>query len=134
MQEYDSLFRQFGNCMGSEFGSVSGCEAISRPNAQCCEFEVVNEESITGMFCITNEQRDGSWTGTYRDLIILSGNGLVSNQKDQRVVVMITKRKKPLNFHHSQPTMIKIWNGSFGPLISLVRPGSSDGSLCSHLV
>ena len=67
MKEEDSLFRQFGNCMGSDFGSVQGCAAIGRQNAQCCDFEVVKQESITGKFCITNEQRDGLWTGTYRD-------------------------------------------------------------------
>lgn len=30
MQEYDSLFRQFGNCMGGEFGSTQACDAIDR--------------------------------------------------------------------------------------------------------
>ena len=59
MKEYDSLFRQFGNCMGNEFGSTKGCLDIGKANAQCCDFQVVNEESITGQFCVTNEQRDG---------------------------------------------------------------------------
>jgi len=67
MVEYDSLFRQFGNCMGNEFGDTAGCAALGRANAQCCDFEVVNEESITGKFCITDAQRDGVYVGTYRD-------------------------------------------------------------------
>ena len=33
MQEYNSLFREFGNCMGSSFGSVEGCAAIGRAGA-----------------------------------------------------------------------------------------------------
>merc|ERR1719498_295762 len=67
MQEYNSLFREFGNCMGSAFGSTEGCAAIGRQDAQCCHFEVVNDDSITGSFCITNQQMDGEFAGTYRD-------------------------------------------------------------------
>jgi len=67
MKEYDSLFRQFGNCMGSEFGSTQACDSIERYGAQCCDFEVVQDPSITGQFCITDGQRVTEFEGTYRD-------------------------------------------------------------------
>lgn len=41
MEQYDSLFRQFGNCMGGDFGSTDECDAIGRTGAQCCNFVVV---------------------------------------------------------------------------------------------
>lgn len=67
MQEYDSLFRQFGNCMGGDFGSTQACDSIDRFGAQCCDFEVVQDSSITGQFCVTDGQRQGDYSGTYRD-------------------------------------------------------------------
>lgn len=67
MKEEDSLFRQFGNCMGQDYGSYAGCAGLGKANAQCCKFEVVNEETITGKFCVTDGQRSGKWQGTYRD-------------------------------------------------------------------
>lgn len=48
MTEYDSLFRQFGNCQGDEWGSTAGCEEIGKANAQCCKFEVSNDRNIKG--------------------------------------------------------------------------------------
>lgn len=53
MKEFDSLFRQFGNCMGAEWGSTAMCANIGKAPAQCCKFEVVNESSIDGKFCVT---------------------------------------------------------------------------------
>ena len=67
MKEYDSLFRQFGNCMGGEYGSTQACDAIERYDAQCCNFVVVQDPSITGQFCINDAQRQTEFTGTYRD-------------------------------------------------------------------
>lgn len=67
MEQYDSLFRQFGNCMGADFGDTQVCANIERPNAQCCDFVVVQDETITGQFCISDKQREGRFTGTYRD-------------------------------------------------------------------
>jgi hypothetical protein len=67
MKEYDSLFRQFGNCMGADFGSTQACDNIERFDAQCCNFVVVDDPAITGQFCISNSQRETDFTGTYRD-------------------------------------------------------------------
>lgn len=67
MVQYDSLFRQFGNCMGGDFGSTDACDAIDRQGAQCCDFVVVQDSSITGQFCVTDQQREGVYNGTYRD-------------------------------------------------------------------
>ena len=54
MEEYDSLFRQFGNCMGSEFGETQICDSINKFGAQCCNFVVVQDPTITGQFCVTD--------------------------------------------------------------------------------
>ena len=67
MKEYDSLFRQFGNCMGSDFGSTDACAQINRPDAQCCNFVVTTDDGITGQFCITDSQREGKYSGFYTD-------------------------------------------------------------------
>jgi len=53
--------------MNSDFGATEECAAIGRAGAQCCEFVVVNEDTIEGNFCVTPEQMDGKWSGVYRD-------------------------------------------------------------------
>lgn len=53
--------------MGEQYGSYSACEALGRQSAQCCNFEVVGEETITGKFCVSDQQRLGEYQGVYRD-------------------------------------------------------------------
>lgn len=67
MEELNSLFREFGNCMGEQYGSYAACKVLDRPNSQCCNFEVVGEETITGKFCVSDQQRLGEYSGVYRD-------------------------------------------------------------------
>ena len=67
MQEFDSLFRQFGACSGADFGSTSACTAAGKAGAQCCDFVVVQDSTITGQFCVNDKQMQGLYTGTYRD-------------------------------------------------------------------
>lgn len=67
MTEFDSLFRQFGSCLGGEFGGTQKCNEVGKAGAQCCDFVVVQDSSITGQFCVTDGQREGEYEGTYRD-------------------------------------------------------------------
>ena len=97
MQEYQSLFREFGDCLGAEFGSTDSCEKSQRYNAQCCNFRVVefvdclgpgfqgtqecenkfgdeccdvkalSDPIFGGQFCVSDEQRQNAFAGKYRD-------------------------------------------------------------------
>ena len=41
MTEFDSLFRQFGSCLGGDYGDTNVCNQAGKPGAQCCDFVVV---------------------------------------------------------------------------------------------
>ena len=43
MTEFDSLFRQFGSCLGGDYGDTNVCSQAGKPGAQCCDFEVVQD-------------------------------------------------------------------------------------------
>lgn len=63
MVEEKNLYVYFGSCQRYEFGSKAGCEALGKSNVECCNFKVVGLGTMQSKFCITDQQRQGAYSG-----------------------------------------------------------------------